>query len=99
MPRACGPSGLTHLVPPPDIGQPGTEIFNMPAITGAGNCPDPGCMATQLPPRSPPQSLPCPREGRLGVDPEGDLGSMAFAGQWGACLSPTVSLPVTQTLQ
>lgn len=24
---------------PPDIGQPGTEIFNMPAITGAGNHP------------------------------------------------------------
>lgn len=23
----------------PDVGQPGTEIFNMPAITGAGNSP------------------------------------------------------------
>lgn len=23
----------------PDVGQPGTEIFNMPAITGAGNFP------------------------------------------------------------
>uniref|UniRef100_A0A452SEV0 Nuclear receptor corepressor 2 n=1 Tax=Ursus americanus TaxID=9643 RepID=A0A452SEV0_URSAM len=35
--KTCGPIDLTHLVTcPPDIGQPGTEIFNMPAITGAG---------------------------------------------------------------
>lgn len=27
----------------PDVGQPGTEIFNMPAITGAGNSPTYTC--------------------------------------------------------
>lgn len=38
----CGSHLSCH--PAPDIGQPGTEIFNMPAITGAGNRPTWPCV-------------------------------------------------------
>lgn len=49
--RTCRPHPSRR--PPPDIGQPGTEIFNMPAITGAGNPVTLGFSADSPSPPSP----------------------------------------------